>query len=168
MRIDRVIIGSILLSFGCKPTQVATSAIKPAYYEDLSVHRPILTIPEDTLNESLVQESQEEIQWTASIKEEMDSVSRMIARRNKELGYLEGFTIQVYTGTDRKEADNAMKAINLGYPDLTPEITYRQPSYKVKAGTYTNRLEAYAILQSLKEQFPRALMIPERIRFVNE
>jgi septal ring-binding cell division protein DamX len=88
----------------------------------------------------------------------------MMAVRNQTVKYIDGYTIQIYTGNDRNEADQAKEqALSLDVA-LNPTISYYQPSYKVKVGQYATRLEAHKTYESLKKQFPRALLVPERIK----
>ncbi len=163
MRIDRIIIAFIILSAGCKPAQVTTSTVSAPYKEDLSVHRMTLEATLDEVkNEDPKKINPSPAPLTGHIKAEMDSVNILIAQRNKSLGYIEGFTIQVYTGLDRQKADEALELALSLETELSPEITYRQPSYKVKVGHYTSRLEAHEVFQAIKKYFPNALMIPER------
>lgn len=165
MRIDRFIIVFVFIIVSCKATKVTTTSNEEPYKEDLSIYRlDILTEEENNIEESIDNSiTPQNTEIIGHIKSELDSVNILIANRNKELGYVEGYTIQVYTGTDRAKADDALEKALMLEADLYPEITYRQPSYKVKVGHYTDRLEAHAIFQSLIKHFPNALMIPERI-----
>ena len=54
------------------------------------------------------------------------------------------------------------------FPELQPKVSYHQPNFRVKAGRFTNRLEANRIHRAVKEEFPRALLIPDRFRLVYE
>jgi hypothetical protein len=131
------------------------------YKEDLAYLRPSLSeeiaeVPETPkLNNTLP---------TGHLKTELDSVNQIIISNNRAQRYVDGYTIQIYTGNDREAATEAMnKAMSID-PQLDPQIQYYQPSYKVKAGQYINRLEAHEVFERLKVEFPLALLIPERIR----
>lgn len=165
MRVDRIIILLALLGvvISCKPTQIATTTADVSYNEDLSVHRPNVSVNPTTNSESekpVIEPASDPL--VGHIKAEMDSINSLIKERNARSGYTEGYTIQVYTGLEREAAEEALDlALSLDQ-ELNPVITYHQPSYKVKVGFYTNRLEAHEVFQSLKNNFPKALMIPER------
>jgi len=162
MRIDRLIIAFIVILASCKPVKVATSSSE-GYKEDLSVNRPsLVSTPEEPVDNGAKEIEPAPKPLVGHIKAEMDSINILIAQKNESIDYVGGFTIQVYTGLDRDEADQAYDLAMTLDQDLSPEITYRQPSYKVKVGHYTSRLEANEIFQSLKGYFPNALMIPER------
>ena len=116
----------------------------------------------------MVTTSNKDVVFKGNIKAELDSVDVIIAERNKSIKYADGFTIQIYTGNDRTEADQASDQARLIFPDMMPQISYYQPTYKVKVGQFTNRLVAHERFEEIKKTFPKALLIPERIRINNE
>lgn len=167
MRASRLLIFVITLtglSYGCKTSTSTTRGTTDAYREDLSVLRPDLkVINADTseVDSSKAMSATEPIR--GHIKYELDSVNRIIIAQNKVRKYVDGFTIQVYTGSDRDKAYAAVGKVKELNPDLNPTIGYYQPSYKVKVGQYISKLEAHQIYESLRSEFPLALLIPERI-----
>ena len=60
------------------------------------------------------------------------------------------------------------KHVELMFPALEPIISYRQPTFTVKVGSYQSRLEAHKVFESLKQDFPLAVLIPERIEIIHE
>lgn len=149
--------------YSCKTSSVTTTSTE-TYREDLSVLRPeIRSAKVDTvaLDSSKVMARNEKI--AGHIKMELDSVNQIIIEQNRSRRYVDGFTIQVYTGTDRDKANEAVRIVREINPELDPTMRYVQPSYKVKVGQYISKLEAHAIYESLREEFPLALLIPERI-----
>ncbi|WP_421872775.1 SPOR domain-containing protein [Marinoscillum sp.] len=149
--------------YSCKTSSVTTTSTE-TYREDLSVLRPeIRSAKVDTvaLDSSKVMARNEKI--AGHIKMELDSVNQIIIEQNRARRYVDGFTIQVYTGTDRDKANEAVRIVREINPELDPTMRYVQPSYKVKVGQYISKLEAHAIYESLREEFPLALLIPERI-----
>ena len=163
MRDHRIIylIGLLLLIQGCKTTSV-TSSSSDGYHENLSIHRPVL---EDTTasieipDKSIPTISTTSIEREWSIEEELDSINRMIIQRNSQRKYVDGYTIQVYTGNDDQAANRAKEHVELMFPELEPVISYRQPTFKVKVGSYQSRLEAHKVFESLKQDFPLAVLI---------
>ncbi len=160
----------ILFLWSCK-SAVVTSNKTETYSEDLSTLRPDLT----EIRKDNEQKDQEQIASVdpylaedLSIKEELDSINKIIIQRNSEKKYVDGYTIQIYTGNDDELARAARDSAHLKFPELIPVISYNQPTFKVKVGSYTNRLEAHQIFESLKEEFPYALLIPERIAIKDE
>ena len=76
---------------------------------------------------------------------------------------MDGYVIQVYSGTNRKEADSAQVKMNTLFPELEAKQNYRQPNFRVRGGKFIDRLEANRIYNEVKKEFSRALLIPERL-----
>lgn len=152
-----------LLVVGCKTSTVTRTS--SAYHEDLSGLRPVLEDAKEDRRDTLTSPSTSSTTATFSrhIKDELDSVNRIIIERNKAQNYANGYTVQIYTGGDRQAANDALSKADSLYPDLDPQISYMQPSYKVKVGQYVDRLEAHQVFEEIKKEFPFALLIPERI-----
>lgn len=157
MRAYRLII--LLGLAACKAT--APSSSSGEYSEDLSVHRPPLKIvaEKDSVIESKVSEY---VPLTGHLKSELDSVSKVSYLHNKTGRYVDGYIIQIYSGTSRQEANDMQAKMAELFPDLNGKVSYRQPSFRVKGGKFINRLEANRVYDEVKSKFPRALLIPER------
>lgn len=151
----------LLLLAACKATTPTSSS--SSYSEDLSIHRPIM-IPVDDESEEVSEEVQTEpyIALEGHIKSELDSIAKIAFEENKEGKYVDGYIIQVYSGNSRETANQAHYKMDEYFPELEAKISYRQPNFRVKAGKFTDRLKANRIHQQVKEEFPRALLLPER------
>ncbi len=158
-----LIVAGILTA--CKTSVVSTSSTDN-YQEDLSVLRPdladVIEAPKNTQTTATTPSAQYS-SVDMSIAEELDSINKVIIQRNSEKKYVDGYTIQIYTGNDNEAAREAQEHSLEMFPELEPAISYNQPTFKVKVGSYHNRLEAHRVFESLKEEFPYALLIPERI-----
>ncbi|WP_420317780.1 SPOR domain-containing protein [Ekhidna sp.] len=157
MRTYRLVI--LILLVGCK---AATPTAPSKYSEDLSIHRPILISVEDStdLKQEVVTEQYSPLE--GHIKLELDSIAKVALEQNKSGKTVDGFVINVYSGGSRDEANQARSKMLELFPELEPKVTYHQPNFRVIAGRFTNRLRANRIFQDVKEEFPRALLIPER------
>lgn len=149
---------------GCKSSSVSSKSVPTKYEEDLAYLRPELEEEEEVSEAESFVEKDVTVNYVDNIKAELDSVNQLIIEKNKGEKYVNGFTIQIYTGNDRQAANEAKEKASLINPNLDPVITYHQPGYKVKAGQYLDRLRAHEVYESLKEEFPLALLIPERIK----
>jgi hypothetical protein len=89
----------------------------------------------------------------------LDSISRLQLSRK----FIDGFTIQLYSGTKRDLAMEAKKVLTTRHPDLIGDLVYQQPNFRVKVGRYFTRLEAYKDFAALRKNFPAAIIIPEKI-----
>lgn len=163
MRTHRLIICALLI--GCKATLPAG---KGRYEEDLSVHRPAVRPASAVLSADTSKTKQSEetlasyIPLEGGLKAELDSILRIAHEQNKRGFYVDGFTLQVYSGTSREDANAQQLKMDTLHPHLNPRITYRQPSFRVRAGKFTDKLEAHRIYQQIQADFSRAILVPKR------
>ena len=151
------------MAVSCSP-KLTTNTTVEDYTEDVSAFRP-----------SIESESREEVELlegtkndkgpyvapTHSINKEMSVVMDSIILYNRDKSYFT-YTVQVYIGRSREEANQAREKVYRVLPEEEPELTYKQPSYKVKVGKYYDRVEAYKTLTKLRGTFPGAGMVRER------
>lgn len=154
----------IALLAGCKSYQSTTTTQAGKYAEDLSSLRPKAVEPVDS-----VVSTQQTVKKTTyvepkyNVNKQLDNVLDSINRINLNRKFVDGFTIQVYSGLDREAALNAKKSLATSLPDLESEVHYNQPNFRVKAGKYFNRLDAQKDFIAIKKVFPSAIVIPDKI-----
>ena len=91
-----------------------------------------------------------------AVTRQVDLVLDSIHDQNLKNGYIDGYTIQVYSGIKREDALNMKKELSLALPDLESDVQYRQPNFRVRTGKYFSRLEAQKDYLAVKEVFPNA------------
>ena len=74
-----------------------------------------------------------------------------------------GYRVQVFYGSDRKEAFNEQAKFRALYPRIMTYITYREPNYRLKVGDFRTRPEAQALLNELRSTFPTLFIFREQI-----
>ena len=153
--------GIILFMSYCSKKAVSVAVSDKNYEEDLSELKPRYEFKEEApVNEQLVVNVKSpEMDNTELVNEKLD----LISEKNKSIKYTQGYRILVYSGNSKETAEKAREIIYQVFPDSKPEVKYQQPNFKVKVGDYYDRLEAHMILTRLKEFFPQALIIPEKI-----
>jgi hypothetical protein len=97
------------------------------------------------------------------VNKRLDAILDTIATHNKSIKFTNGFRIQIYVGNDRKAADDAKIYTYQKYPDIFPYLTYQQPIYKVKIGDFLNRMDAERYFADVKELYPSAMILPDRV-----
>lgn len=160
----KILITLIIFSFAvsCAP-KLTTSSTTGDYSEDVSAFRPAISDDVDEATEV----SEEKIDKgpyvapTHSINKEMSTILDSIIVYNRDKSYFT-YTVQVYIGRSREEANQAREKVYRVLPEEKPELAYKQPSYKVKVGKYYDRVEAYKTLTKLRGTFPGAGMVRER------
>lgn len=142
-----------------------------AYTEDVTRFRTTLVdsvqVGLDTLRNTQVQVDEATYSWEQLAAEYDDTqgvnaLQDSIAAYNAQFPSVEGFTVLVYSGTDRERATYVQREVReLGY---SPKFEYQRPNFKVKVGRFTDRLEATRLHLLMKENFRTAIVVPERIR----
>jgi hypothetical protein len=99
-----------------------------------------------------------------SVHKKVNEVLDSIYRFNQTKMFVDGFTIQIYSGLKKEDAMNAIKKFVEEAEDLRSDLAYVQPKWHVKTGTYFSRLEAQRDLHRLKRIFPAAILVPTKIQ----
>jgi hypothetical protein len=140
------------------------------YEEDLSQYRPKFKNSQEDDNDAGKINSQPiEANKTVisdvpmHVNKRLDAILDTIAMRNKSIKFTNGFRIQIYVGNDRKAADDAKIYTYQKYPEIFPYLSYNQPIYKVKIGDFLNRMDAERYYTDLKELYPSAMILPDRV-----
>jgi hypothetical protein len=150
-----------LYIFSCSPKLATKSTVKD-YDEDLSSYRPSIEVeePDNTDSENeFVREPY--VPPTHDVNSEMAVALDSIIFHNSEKVYTT-YTIQVYIGRSREEANQVREKVYRVLPDEQPELGYRQPSWKVTVGEYLDHVDAFKTLTLLKKTFPEAMLVRER------
>jgi hypothetical protein len=98
-----------------------------------------------------------------TVNQKVDAVLDSIDRLNAVRKFVSGYTIQVYSGQNREEANNAKKKLS-EFTDMKSDLQYVQPKFRVKVGGYFTALEAQKDLMFLKRFFANAILVPETIQ----
>jgi septal ring-binding cell division protein DamX len=149
----------LLLTTSCQAQKPSSS-----YYEDLSSLRPKVKVEEIKPKDSTSAKKQildVTPQYTVNAK--VDAILDSIDRFNLTRKFVDGFTIQIYSGQKREEALNASKKMAESISGLRSTTQYQQPKFRVTVGKYFTRIEAQKDLLRLKQVFSNAILVPERI-----
>ena len=155
-----IIVATLAILTGCKAIQTTFPIVQEKYTEDLSVHRPDLGV----VSVSTIIQNEPTVVPAGHIKMELDSISNLIAAENAKPRIEQGYTIQLYNGSNREEATNSLGRIRIKFPDITSRMEYYQPDFRVKAGLFLDRVVAYETYEKVRRMFPGALLIPEKIK----
>lgn len=134
------------------------------YREDLSGLRPNIGQPLSYAVEkdSVIKKDSYGIP-TKTVNAKVDAVLDSIDVFNLTRKFIDGYTIQVYSGQKREDAMNTKKKIQDELPDLISNLQYLQPKFRVTVGKYFSKLEAQKDLLALKGKFATAILVPEKI-----
>ncbi len=158
----------LLAVTGCQTTKQTTTAgaAGTRYYENLSSTRPPI---EQVQKESKPEETRIRRDLNAysepkhTVNKQVDAVLDSIDRINLTRRFIDGYTIQVYSGLKREEALNVKKDLLMYLPKLESDVHYNQPNFRVKSGRYLTQLEALKDFLQVRKYFPSAIVVPDRI-----
>lgn len=155
----------LVLLAGCATKKPSTTTTQGGNYsEDLSVWRPKIEASTET-SKSTTDERKPTtyVEPKYTVNKQVDAVLDSIDRINLTRKFVDGYTIQVYSGLKREDALNVKKQLNLSLPEVESEVHYQQPNFKVKVGKYYTRLDAQKDYHAVKKIFTSAIVIPEKI-----
>ena len=157
---NRLLILLLLVVYSCAP-KLATKKTTEDYSEDVSAFRPKIESIETVDKENAIADKGAYVPPTHDINREMASIMDSVVVHNMDKMYLT-YTIQVYIGRSREEANQIREKVYRILPEEEPVLIYKQPSYKVNVGEYIERVDAYKTLTKLRATFPGAMLVPER------
>lgn len=161
----RFILSVLLIHF--LASCVAQRKNEKPYYEDLSGLRPRVTPPIDTSRKDTttipIIEKTGRVLFSNTVNDKVDVVLDSIDRFNLLRRSVDGFTIQIYSGQNREDAMNAKKKMATEIPNLTANLQYQQPKFRVTVGKYFSKLEAYQDLSRIRRSFSAAILVPDKI-----
>jgi hypothetical protein len=168
-----IIIPALFLLAACSSKVATTSgpgAAPGKYSEDLSGLRAVSKLNTDTVKESTTPKNGDVkrdparyVEARQTVNATVDNVLDSIDRINLRNGFVDGFTIQLYSGNRRDEALDVKKQVVTALPDINADIQFVQPNFRVRAGKYINRLAAQKDYMAVKKYFPNAIIIPDRV-----
>jgi hypothetical protein len=133
------------------------------YSEDLTAYLP--KDPVDTVAEITIQDEIKPLDSTLIITARLDSALLYVNTYNaKKTKYIEGLTIQLYSGTDRSKAKEVQMRAFRHFAHSKPRIIFDQPNYKVRMEEFYSQLEAYPVFKTVQSKFHKAILVPTRIK----
>ena len=160
-RLTFISILSLFFVLSCVNQKISISSNNDSrkYFEDLSFIRESENVSNSTNDENIVDKKN-----NLGIDIELDSILKIIKSEVDEEIFTDGYTIQIYLGDKREEAENTVEKL-FEYDSLIKSNTiFTQPNYRVKTGTFEDRFKANFEYKKLKKSFPNAIIIPEKIK----
>lgn len=74
-----------------------------------------------------------------------------------------GFRIQLYSGSTRMKAMEARASFMEKYPEIHSFVVYQAPNFKVRAGSYRKKHEAYRAFKIIEKDFPSSYIVNDEI-----
>ena len=86
----------------------------------------------------------------------------------RKVGEIYGYRIQIaaYSGVNsRSQAESARNTFNNLFPYTKSYLIYNEPYFKVRVGNYYTRLQAFKDLETIRETYPSAYIVPDKINY---
>ncbi|MDP1727125.1 MAG: SPOR domain-containing protein [Bacteroidota bacterium] len=96
---------------------------------------------------------------------ELDSLIQYNIEINKNISSMDGYRIQIFSGSDRKQANAIKTKFKIEFPEAPVYLIYQQPYYKLRAGDFRNMIEAQVMYLQLQKSYGQVLIIPDKINF---
>lgn len=149
------------------PQKSRTSSPIPVYEEDLSSIRPKYKNPFSYVG---FEEDEEEEDYDLPKKPSsfevlvpLEKTLQSMIQTNKSTAEVTGFRIQVFVGNEKTDYEAARTYIMQLFPQLDLYPSYSQPTYRIKVGDFTSRLDAERYVSQLKFRFPNAKVLSDRV-----
>ena len=88
-------------------------------------------------------------------------VDQLVAQKiafNKEQNSYSGYKIQIYYGSEKECYEIKDEFVAL-FPDIPTSIIFSTPQWKLQVGEFRTRLEADKSIQSIKKEYPSAIVL---------
>lgn len=162
----------VVLLSSCETIKPSKNTTVAVYNEDLEAFRTALatyqapkkeiTTTEETQNPNTVTTNTTPPTSDAIA---VDALLSRLAEQNADFRSLPGYRIQLYTGSDSDKANEVKNKASyiLSRYGLRAESVYEQPLFKIKTGYFINQLDAQRKLVAIKDDFPEAILVPDKI-----
>lgn len=97
--------------------------------------------------------------------EDLDSLIYQHAENNKNRNTLDGFRIQLFSGSERNNANQLKAQFLRQYPEVPVYLSYQQPFFKLRAGDFRTRTEAQNLYHKLIKDYGEVLIVPDKINY---
>ena len=168
IRVDYILLLFLMvLGTACISIVKSNKASSSTYSEDLTAYLP--PNPVDSTSEITRENTSVEIDTTLIITARLDSALKIVNDYNaNKTTYVEGLTIQLYSGHDRSKAKEVQLRAFRYFPESKPKIIFDQPNYKVRMEYFYTQLEAYPVYKTVQSKFGKAILVPARIPVSNK
>jgi len=76
---------------------------------------------------------------------------------------MKGYRVQIHFGPEKGKAMDVRTKFNSQYNSISSYLDYQQPYFKIRAGDFRTKLEAYKLLQEISGSFPGAFIVSDDI-----
>lgn len=82
-------------------------------------------------------------------------------------GKIKGYRVQIHFGSEKAKALDIKAKYTSMYRNSDAYLDYQQPYFKIRAGDFRTKLEAYKLLQDILGDFPGAFIVSDDVELTN-
>lgn len=100
--------------------------------------------------------------------EKVDTLLAMHQRMNAFVGGMEGYRVQIFSGSgneSRQQANDVRNTFVKEHPDVQAYLVFQSPNYKVRVGDLRTELDAMRLKQQISYRFPGGFVVRDVIKF---
>lgn len=106
---------------------------------------------------------------SSGVRWQMDNRVEQLLNRKLELDKqkpaIQGYRVQLYYGGNRAEALELKTKFASLHPEVETYLIYQQPYFRLRAGNYRTRIEAYKLFKNVEKEFPSVFIVNDEIAF---
>lgn len=108
-------------------------------------------------------------QDTANVTWIMEPSVEQLLQKKLELDQtkpsIQGYRVQLYYGGNRAEALELKSKFASLHPEVETYLIYQQPYFRLRAGNFRTRIEAYKLFKKVDKEFPSVFIVNDEIAF---
>lgn len=93
----------------------------------------------------------------------LDSLVAKNIEINKSQQTIDGYRIQLFSGSERNNANALRSKFKTEYPKEEVYLIYQQPYFKLRVGDFRNLIEAQEMYLQLQKSYEQLLIVPDKI-----
>jgi hypothetical protein len=93
----------------------------------------------------------------------LDSLIEKLKETNSIHKTIKGYRIQLFSGTERGNANEVKTRFLKLYPEFSAYLLYNQPYYKIRVGDFRTRLDAEVAYNKIKSVFDECIIVSDNI-----
>ena len=80
---------------------------------------------------------------------------------------VDGYRVQIHhnKSQSREESEKVRARFSLDFPHLKTYLEYKSPNYKIQAGNFLNKLDAFKVLKEISRKYKGAYIVPATVPF---
>jgi hypothetical protein len=99
---------------------------------------------------------------TVTIDQDRD-IAKLLEYK-KDLSTVEFYKIQIFSNSNRSEAEKARSNFRNSYGQYSTDLVYDTPNYKVHIGKFRTKLEADRALKDIKRKYTYAFIFKPKLK----